>query len=556
MRRVKTAIQTVSGLMTLADVLSTIGFWLYRGTMRRTVGMAIALFTVFVLSKKTTRFDVAFSTVVGGTGLILIGSCLGGALLMFISGSFSRSVLLVGEAKGINLLEDMKKARASIHCRRFWRRVFVYEQAICTPDQIGNETRVIRQHQAELDQLCHPSLSRAFSPEHRLRLEDIVASLGTTKLGWEIMFDHVMQLPLARSTLKHHFRYDVSKIKDWYDGAPFHKSDTKLQQQFDHAETLQEAKTEARLTRFFMLTHSRKRMFQSLWFRVITRAIQLRVSGACRRLDKAHAPFHFSPDQFLWPNAHTDDMIRRDVSQSALDDLVEFRQRVFQRVLSPEPELSHKLMQKAIYPNFEASTQLRRLFDPEYVAGDDVEQNWTEDMVRYNRAMTPEDRASARRRMFVQRTRREQEALNVYLKTHPELAVNGDPEALRALRIAVHIDRGGLQELLIGKTAHDHRSRWQRIGDRLAGRAPIRPTQPIEDVIAAVVAEKRQYTRKLLAVRIHHELTRNELEDYEHYVDRIMEGHASHEPEGFEQADDETAIDLAAVLDDAVTAEG
>ena len=79
MRRVKIAYQTIRGLLTLADVLGTIGFWLYRGTMKRTIGIAIALLTIFIFGQKSDKFDVSFSTVIGGTGLILIISCIGGA---------------------------------------------------------------------------------------------------------------------------------------------------------------------------------------------------------------------------------------------------------------------------------------------------------------------------------------------------------------------------------------------------------------------------------------------------------------------------------------------
>jgi hypothetical protein len=523
MRRVKIAFQTIRGLLTLADVLGTIGFWLYRGTMKRTLGIAIALLTIFMFGQKSDKFDFSFSTVMGGTGLILIISCIGGAILMFISGSFSKSVLRAGEAKGSNLLEDMKKARASVHCRRFWNRVFRYEQSVISKAQITEEHELIHDSQPELDHLSHLSLVKDIPVARQLELENIVASLGRSQEGWEIMFEHAMQLPLTRSSLKHQFRFDLSKMKDWYDGAPFHHSDTKLQEQFDAGESLQEAKKDARLTRFFHLTHSRKRVFQSLWFKIITRAIQLRVASACRTLDKRYKPFHFSPDQFLWPNPHSDALIRKELGEPALEDLVDLRQRVFQRVLNPEPELAQKLMHKAIYPNFDAAMQLRRLYDPEYVLGE-LDKSWSSDMVRYNRAIASEGRGAAKRRLFVQETRREQEALKVYLKTHPEINSNNDAKTLRALRIAVHFDFGGIKQLLLGKSVRD-RSVLQRLADMLSARKPIEPLCSTEETIQKIIEEKHHLSKRLLGVRIHHELTRNELEDYEFYVNRIMHGY-------------------------------
>ena len=104
----------------------------------------------------------------------------------------------------------------------------------------------------------------------------------------------------------------------------------------------------------------------------------------------------------------------------------------------------------------------------------------------------------------------------------------GHGEALlmvaRALRIAMHIDRGGLKQLLLDESDRQ-RTGMQKLGDFLAGRGPIEPTQPISEVIDQVIAEKADYTRRLQGGRMYQELTRIELEDYEFYLNRIMHGH-------------------------------
>lgn len=512
-------------MLTFADVLSTIGFWLFRGTFKRTLGVAIAITAMLLFDMKTTFINLGISpkSALGVTGAVLVVSCIGGGLLMLVSGSFSRAVLTLSEAKGSNLLEDMKKSRAKHHRDRLWDRVFRYEQVRYTEEKRNWENRIIEQHQPDLDFVSHPGLADRVSDGSRRQLITIINEIGRTREGFRLIFDYAMQLPLTRSVMKHTLRYDLSKVKDWYDGAPFHRSDKKLQEQFDAAERLDEAKKEARVTRFFLLTHSRKRAFQSLWFRVVTRAIQLRIARACVKLDKQFAPFHFSPDHFLWPTPDADAVIRDEVGQEAVDQLIELRQNVFHRVLNPEPELAHKLLQKTIFPNFEAATQLRRLYDPEYVL-DELNETWSNDVIRYNRAFQPESRPDAKRRLFAQHTHREQQALDETLDAHGELRKSLCPEAKRALRIAVHIDHEGLKELLLGPSIRP----WTRkVTDCLVGRSPIRPTKSIDDVINAVIADKRLYTRRLLAVRIHHELTRNELEDYEFYLDRILNGHES-----------------------------
>ena len=160
---------------------------------------------------------------------------------------------------------------------------------------------------------------------------------------------------------------------------------------------------------------------------------------------------------------------------------------------------------------------------PEYVLGE-LNENWSDDVVRYNRAFQPESRQAARLRLFAQQTHHEQHAFDEYMESHGEQKKSICPEAMRALRIAIHIDHEGLKELLVGPSTLP----WpQRLSHWLMGRSPIRPTKPIDAIITNVIEEKKLYTRRLLAVRIHHELTRTELEDYEFYLDRILHGHES-----------------------------
>ena len=219
MQKVRRAWHTISGLVTLSDIMGTVGFWLFRGTFRRTTGVAVALFTVFVIDKKTPDHDlgVTLKTAIGGTSLIFAVSCIGGLILMFLGGSFSKSALMLSEAKGSNLLEDMKKSRQPIHCRRLWQRVFRYEQAIHDPPQLEAEAATVATEHDDLERLSHPSFADDLAPDRRVQLEQAMSRLGLTEPGWSLVFVYAMMLPLPRSVLRHRFRYDLSVLKDWYD---------------------------------------------------------------------------------------------------------------------------------------------------------------------------------------------------------------------------------------------------------------------------------------------------------------------------------------------------
>jgi hypothetical protein len=364
-RRVADTWHMVNGLVTIPDLLSKLGFWLYRGTMKRTIAVGIALMSVYVAGSAAQRDLITAKQAFNATGAILMISFMGGLLLMALSGSVARSQLTLGEAKGSNLLEDMKKSRAVEHRDRFWQRVFRYEARLAPLAEVELEHKLIDGHRAGLIALCHPNTRLDLGEDRVGHLRAVLRALGRTREGWNLIFDYACQAPMSRTVLKQRLRYDLAKLKDWYDGAPFHHSDTKLQEQFAAAENLQIAKKEAGLDWWFLFWHTRKRLLQAMWFKMITRAVQLRVAQACKALDKKYPTHHFGPDQFLWPSREAYEVIKADAGEEALDDLIEIRQRILRRVLSPDPDLAITLMQKAIYPNFEVASQLRRLYDPE-----------------------------------------------------------------------------------------------------------------------------------------------------------------------------------------------
>ena len=83
---------------------------------------------VLLVDQKIDAIGMMPRQVLTGTGAILIVSCFGGLLLMFISSSFAISQLMLAEAKSSNLIEEMKKSRAIEHRQRLWNRVIQYEQ--------------------------------------------------------------------------------------------------------------------------------------------------------------------------------------------------------------------------------------------------------------------------------------------------------------------------------------------------------------------------------------------------------------------------------------------
>ncbi|MHC4995323.1 MAG: hypothetical protein ACYTGQ_09755 [Planctomycetota bacterium] len=494
MRKIKHTWQNVNGLITLPDLFNVVGFWLYRGTMRRTVYVAIPLIFLAVVDGNLKKGHA-----LTGTSIVLVVSFLGGLLLMSISGSFAKKQLTLAEAKGANLLEDMKKDRADIHCAELWRRVFRYESDIATPEEIENETRLIADNRRDLHRACLPEPSRDIEGPRLDEVREVLKQLGHTQDGFRIIFQYATQAPMSRYLMKHRLRFDLTKVRDWYDGAPFHPTDRKLAEQFNGSEALQEVKAQVRLGWRGLLPYKSKRTVQGMWFKVVVRAIQLRVANACLKLDETYPGHHFSPDQFLWPSEETHRLVEAHSGPRALADLYEMRRLVFHRVLCPDRELAQSLMQKTIYPNFEIDSLLRRLYDPQYLLAQ-LDEDWEQDLLHYDRAFKNRFKHERKRRGVLEAAMQSADAYARYLAAHPDALEGADPEARRAIRIAVHINHEGLSDHI---EVDDHEEMLR--------------------VIHGVIENKRRFTVNLLAVRTHHELTRLELEDYEFYIDRILE---------------------------------
>jgi len=491
----------VRGLITVADLLGVVGFWLYKGTVRRTMAVGIGLLAVAVFGGKLGA-NVTLKSAVTGTGLIMLISCIGGIIMMRLGGSFSKRDILVAEAKGSNLLEDMKKSRAQLHADALWRCVFAYEQQQHSPQAVEREQQLLDEHRDDL-QLHLARMVRAAEEAMPPKLGQVLGQLGLTEEGWHVIFDYAVLAPINRSVMRERLRYDLAKVKDWYDGAPFHQTDTKLQEQFHGSDNLREAQRIVDMGWRFYMTNAWDRLRQGAWLQVLTRAIQIRVSQSCRRLDERYPDFGFYPDHFLWPSNESHELVRAHLGERALHDLITIRQHLFELVFSPEDELAHDLMNRAVYPNFDAATALRKRFDPDYLLGD-LTQSWLDDMHRYNRALDEHEKRVNRRQRMIDDARQRQGLLDDYLAEQGGIVAVEDPRTMRVVRVGVHIDYNDVTNLL---------------RKRAAGETIDRDPQ----LVLQDIARKRDYfTRLLLAVRLHHTLTRLELEDYEFYLNRIL----------------------------------
>ncbi len=159
------------------------------------------------------------------------------------------------------------------------------------------------------------------------------------------------------------------------------------------------------------------------------------------------------------------------------------------------------VLERTVLPCFEFATRLRARYDPEYCdgsldyvcedAGTDVKNNIVSDLQAYGYRQRDIQRAQA----YATNAKNEISLFLDYLKAGGRKDVFDDKLALRAVKIAFHIDKNGLKKL------------FQESG-------PAASQAEINTEIDKVIAQKRVYSTRLTGLRLHHQLTMLQIAGY------------------------------------------
>jgi len=460
------AVRDASRLINFGDILYQLGTLLYRKSLRYTLltaGIAfLGYFSGFAgLPGFSGKQAIALPLIVGGVTL------LSGVLLRVIPAVIASRQMMVAQANDMNLMEDYRKGEVETHLRGLWDRVYRYEFRLAEqmagrdPDWEAGEAAFLRLARRALE--SHLSQPREYF-----------------ELGIDL----------------HHY-------EDWRDGAYFDQSDIKLLEQYEGDSGLTAVKRWAGLGMFDALRQMPTRFTQRAWFSLITRAVAIHVADAVDSLNRKHRTDVFNAQVLVWPAEERAGWIEQ--FPGAREEVLDRRRKLMLRVFGPDRATARNLLDRMFAPNFELATDLRTRFDPEYCVGG-LRYDVSGDLAS---AEFVHDRRLARRiKRWVTRSGRELSVFDDHLaEAHPSL---GDPdraEDLRAVRIAWHIDRRGLKRRF------------------LAGQARSMSAEGLRAISTELVdlatKDTDCFSRRLLSLRQHHELTRLERIGYYRLVDAL-----------------------------------
>jgi len=458
-------VRDLGRLIAPMDVLYQVGKLIHRRSLRYTVLMAaVALLGVMVqqlnfkhIPGLNVRQAIALPLVVGGAALI------GGYVMKLIPRVISSRLLTVAQASGLNLMEDYRKAQTGEHLAVLWQRLFQHECRL----RIAAGLPAMK----GLDPPGAQSQSEALACARGLFLTRVRESLETPQPQIRQMFNSGLDL-----------RY----LEDWRDGAYLDRSDTKLMEQFEGNITLLAARRQAGLCTLWASGRLKVgRVAQRFWFFFLTRMVAIEAGGAVEYLNRRYETDVFNAQAILWPGEEDAAWMQRfDGSRAAV---LQRRRRLVRRIFGPDYASAVEMLRHMLYAQVAQATELRMRFDPEYCVGS-LGYDALGDLAR----LEPTRWDLRRARRFVDRARRNLEAIDAYLRANrPELLTPANAWALRAARIALHVRSA-------------RRRVWTNAGQ---GVPAARRTESIAAAVEHTVKKQEDYSRHLVAVRLHHELS-------------------------------------------------
>ncbi len=214
----------------------------------------------------------------------------------------------------------------------------------------------------------------------------------------------------------------------------------------------------------------------------------------------------FNSQILLWPGEEDAEWLADFPDAKA--SILTLRKSILTAALGRNCENATCVLERIFLPCFEFATELRARYDPEYCdgsldhVGTHTGQSITDNLVADLETHGYGQGEIARSRRYVGRVEQEQAAFGAYLSARHR-AILSDGPALRAVKIAFHINKNGLKKAFQATDMPDR----QTVLDR---------------EIEQAVSEAASYSERLVALRLHHRLTLLQLDGYKALARRLV----------------------------------
>lgn len=491
---IKDTFSDIRSLLDIPYILSSLGTFLWRNGLKRTsmiavLGYFVNLFTKILFGKPF----LPYSGIAGFSIIFIIASILG-LLFKFIGNLLTSKNIVIAQANFLNLLEDKKKSKRKKHLKYLWDNVFKYETILLfSQEEIRKREREIEGYRNKFISFLKNmpyDVARNylnFDPEKDEDIEgflegiDAFRPLSSDKgIMTEIEF-----MISSLFALTHSFRiseeerligYDLKLLEDWYDGAYFTLEDKKLYEQIKGNTVLRE------LYHMIKMPKSEKiRLFfvnlnGVLWFKAIMKTLEMRVGRIIITLNEQFPEYDINAEHIFWPSKA---LIN---NEEVFETIEKMRISLLSEIFGENFDIAKRRLNRFQRRNFENAYSIRKRLDPDFIYN--VSEN-------YFKIFRLGDYRIKREMLYIKKKRDELMEIEKFIR---EKDPHIRPYRLRSLL---------LYYLMVSKTKDEFKNN-------------------LGDILKNIYKIEGKLTKKLLTLKIHCELVKLEVEDYEEELKELV----------------------------------
>ncbi len=498
--KLKNIILDIKSLLDIPYILSSVGTFLWKNGLKRTsmialLGYFVNLFTKIILGKAV----LPYSGIAGFSIIFILASILG-LFFKLIGNLLASKSMLVAQANFLNLLEDKKKSKRKKHLKHLWDNIFKYEAYLFHSEkEIENRKEEIRSYREKLlsilknmpEEIAKNYLN--FDPHNT---EDILGFLesmdafrplssnGKIMTEEEFMISSMFALthPLRIDEEERLIGYDIKLLEDWYDGAYFTLNDNKLAEQMNGNSTLKEIKSMVNISSIEKFILSIINLNGKLWFKAIMKTIEIRTGRALIYLNERYPGYEINAEHIFWPDHNT------FKNEELNKEIEKVRKKLLTEIFGENMETAKRRLDRFQRRNFENVFSIRKRFDPDFIV--QLDEEYLKEMRVDNYRIERE----------LRKMEKKKEELNIVRKYLNERYPSLKPHEKRVLLLAYLLDLESIETEFVktGKIS--------------------------KEVIDKILEVEEELNRKLITLKIHSELVRIEVKDYEEELEELVYG--------------------------------
>ncbi len=481
----------IKSLLDIPYILSSVGTFLWKNGLKRTsmialLGYFVNLFTKLILGKPV----LPYSGIAGFSIIFILASILG-LFFKFIGNLLASKSILVAQANFLNLLEDKKKSKRKHHLKHLWDTIFEKEARLFhSEEEILRRKKEIQKYREDLISILKKIPKNIaenylnFDPENDndvLAFLDSMDAFRPLSSGGKLMTEEEFMIS-SMFALTHPLRideeekligYDIKLLEDWYDGAYFTLNDNKLAEQMKGNSILQEIRSMVKIPSFEKMILFFVNFTGKLWFRAIMKTVEIRTGRMLILLNERYPGYEINAEHIFWPS-HT--MFENEELNLEIERV---RKKLLIEIFGETLEIAKRRLDRFQKRNFENAFSIRKRFDPDFIL--EVNEEHLKEM------RLPSSRIK-RELKKINKKRKELENLSKYLITNFPYLKQHERRAV-LISYLLNLENIGIEF----KKTH----------------------KILKDKIDKILKKTEELTKKLITLKIHSELVRIEVKDYE-----------------------------------------